>query len=72
MSTNAPASSYVIIVSIIATFCTFGWVVIFLPAWYWYLIPVACAVPALVVLAQRWIRRQRIKRDLRSTLAELG
>lgn len=72
MSTNAPAATYVIVTSVIATFCAFGSVVIFLPAWEWYLIPVACAVPGLVVLAQRWARRRRLKRDVQSALADLG
>lgn len=72
VSTNAPASTYVLVSSVITTFCTFGWVVIFLPAWTWYLIPAACAVPAIVILVQRWIRRQRIKRELQETLAQLG
>lgn len=72
MSTNAPASSYIVISSIMATFCTFGWVVIFVPDWEWYLIPVACAVPAIAVLALRWTRRRRLKHDVRATLADLG
>lgn len=72
MATNAPASTYVIVTSIVVTFCTFGWVIIFLPSWYWYLIPAVAITPAIAVLAQRWMRRHRIKTELRATLEQLG
>lgn len=72
MATNAPASTYVLNVSIVAAFCTFGWVIIFLPAWYWYVIPATAIAPTVVILAQRWARRSKIKREMRDALQELG
>lgn len=72
MATNAPASTYVVVSSLVATFCAFGTVVIFLPPWQLYLIPAACALPGIVVLAQRYMRRRRIKRDMNEALASLG
>lgn len=72
MSPSAPASTYVLVASLVATFIAFGCVVIFLPAWQWYLIPAACALPAVLLLAVRYGRRQRIKREVRAAIAELG
>lgn len=72
MATNAPATTYVLNISIVLAFCTFGWVVIFLPAWYWYLIPAAAIAPTVVILTGRWIRHRRLKAELRSTLEQLG
>jgi hypothetical protein len=68
---NAPASTYALVVGVMATFCAFGTVLIFTPPWYWYLIPVALAIPVVVILARRWARRRQLKRDLAGTLSEL-
>jgi hypothetical protein len=54
-----------------ATFCSFGIVLIFTPPWYWYLIPTAFAIPVIVILAHRWAHRRALKRDLAGTLSEL-
>lgn len=72
MRTTAPASTYVLVLGMVATLWAFGIVVIFLPPWYWYLIPAVLAVPEIVILAQRWARRQRLKNELRATLEQLG
>ncbi len=55
-----------------ATVSSFGIVVIFTPPWYWYAIPAACAVPEIVILAQRWAKRRRLQRELQAALEELG
>jgi membrane protein implicated in regulation of membrane protease activity len=68
---RAPASTYVLVVGVMATFAAFGDVLIFTPPWYWYLIPAALAVPVIVILARRWLRRRRLKRELAGTLSEL-
>lgn len=72
MSPSAPASTYVVVASLVATFISFGCVVIFLPAWEWYLIPAVCAVPAIVVLAIRYARRAALRREVRTALQQLG
>ena len=71
MAENAPASTYVLVVGVMATFCSFGIVLIFTPPLYWYLIPTAFAIPVIVILAHRWARRRALKRDLAGTLSEL-
>jgi hypothetical protein len=55
-----------------ATLVSFGVVVIFQPLWYWYLIPVALAIPEMAILTQRWLRRQRVKAEMRATIEQLG
>lgn len=55
-----------------ATFSAFGIVLIFTPPWYYYMIPVAIAIPELVILAQRWQARQRMRRALQAAMQELG
>lgn len=72
VSGSLPTSTYVLVIGIIATLSSFGIVVIFLPPWYWYMITVALAIPEIVILAERWIRRQRIKAEMRATLEQLG
>lgn len=71
MSTTAPASTYVLVIGIMATFSAFGIVLIFTPPWYYYMIPVAIAIPELVILARRWQARQRMRRQLREAMEEL-
>lgn len=68
---HAPASTYVLVVGVMATFAAFGIVLIFTPPWYWFLIPAALAIPEIVILAARWARRRRIKRELAGALSEL-
>jgi hypothetical protein len=60
------------VTGVIATLVSFGIVVIFQPLWYWYLIPVALAIPEVVILIQRWRSRQRIKAEMRATIEQLG
>lgn len=69
---TAPASTYILVVGIVATFCAFGTVVIFLPPWEWYLIPVACALPVVTILALRWLKHRRMRSEMQATLAQLG
>jgi membrane protein implicated in regulation of membrane protease activity len=68
---HAPASTYVLVVGVMATFAAFGIVLIFTPPWYWYLIPLAFATPVIVILARRWAKRRAMKRELASTLSGL-
>lgn len=72
MTNTAPASTYVMVTGVMATLVSFGIVVIFQPAWYWYLIPVALAIPEIVILFRRWVRRRRIQAELRATIEQLG
>jgi hypothetical protein len=60
------------VIGVMATLVSFGIVVIFQPTWSWYLIPVALAIPEVVILIQRWLRRQRIKAEMRATIEQLG
>lgn len=72
MTTTAPASTYLMVIGVMATLVSFGVVVIFQPAAVWYLIPAVLAVPEIIILIQRWLRRQRIKTEMRETLEQLG
>ena len=71
MSTTAPASTYVLVIGIMATFWAFGIVLIFTPPWYYYMIPIALFIPELVILVRRWQARQRMRRQLRAAMEEL-
>ncbi len=71
MSTTAPASTYILVVGIMATFSAFGIVLMFTPPWYFFMIPVALALPELVILFQRWQRRQKMRRELQAAMEEL-
>lgn len=68
---HAPASTYVLVVGVMATFSAFGIVLIFTPPWYFYLIPLALATPVIVILARRWVRHRAMKRELAGTLSGL-
>ena len=68
---HAPASTYVLVVGVMTTFASFGIVLIFTPPWYWYLIPVAFAMPVIAILARRWVRHRAMKRELAGTLSGL-
>ncbi len=72
VASSAPASTYVLVVGIVATVSSFGIVAIFTPPWYWYSITLALALPEIVILAGRWARRRRMRAELRATLEELG
>lgn len=72
MPTHAPVTTYILVGSLISAFCAFGTVLIFLPAWYWYMIPLALFLPFPLILATRWARHRRIKGELRATLDQLG
>lgn len=72
MATSAPASTYVLVVFMVATVSSFGIVTIFTPPLYWYSITLALALPEIVILARRWARRRRMRAELRATLEELG
>lgn len=70
--THAPLTTYILVGSLISAFCAFGTVLIFLPAWEWYIIPLVLFLPFTVILAVRWARHQRIRGELRATLNQLG
>jgi hypothetical protein len=72
VTTTAPASTYALVIGVMATLVSFGVVVIFQPLWYWYLIPAALAIPVVVILTGRWLRRQRVKAEMRATIEQLG
>lgn len=72
VTTTAPASTYAMVIGVMATLVSFGVVVIFQPVWYWYMIPVVLAIPEIVILIQRWARRQRIRAEMRATIEQLG
>jgi len=71
VSTTAPASTYVLVVGIMAAFSAFGIVLIFTPPWYWFMIPVALALPVLVILLRRWQVRQQMRRELAEAMQQL-
>lgn len=70
--TTAPASTYILVCSVMALFASFGTVVIFLPPWQWYLIPGAFLVPIVVILTMRILARRRLRHELDRVIAELG
>jgi hypothetical protein len=72
VSTTAPASTYVLVIGIMATFSAFGIVLIFTPPWYFFMIPVALAVPEIVILLRRWQARLQMRRQLQAAMEELG
>lgn len=72
VATKPPASTFVLVIGIMATASSFGDVIIFTPRWYWYMIPVVIALPEVGILFHRWQRRRQLRRDLRTTLQELG
>jgi hypothetical protein len=72
VTATAPASTYALVIGVMATLVSFGVVVIFQPLWYWYLIPAALAIPVVVILTGRWLRRQRAKAEMRATIEQLG
>lgn len=72
VTTTAPASTYVLVIGVMATLVSFGIVAIFTPPLIWFLIPVAFAIPEVVILTQRYVRRQRAKAEMRSTIEQLG
>lgn len=72
VSTSAPTSTYVLVVGIMVTFAAFGIVFSFDPPWYWFMIPLALAVPEVVILVRRWQARQRIRRELQAAVEELA
>jgi hypothetical protein len=55
-----------------ATFISFGIVFSFTAPWYWFLIPVALAIPEIVILSGRWRARQRMRRDLQQAVQDLS
>jgi len=72
VSTTAPASTYVLVCGIMAAFWAFGIVLIFTPPWYWYMIPVAIALPVVGILVRRWQVRHQMRRELQAAMQELG
>lgn len=72
VSTTAPASTYILVIGIMATFWAFGIVLIFTPPWYYFMIPVALAIPELVILYRRWQARARMRRELQAAMEELS
>lgn len=71
-STSAPAATYVLVIGIMATFTSFGIVFSFTAPWYLFMIPVALAVPEIVILARRWQARQRMRRELQEAVQDLA
>lgn len=69
---TAPASTYILVVAVMAAFASFGTVLIFTPSWYWYLIPTAFAVVALAIVGRRWQVRHHARQQLRTTIEGLG
>ncbi|MEO7126483.1 MAG: hypothetical protein ABI382_06450 [Nakamurella sp.] len=73
MTTTPPASTYVLLIGMMTTMVSFGVVIIFRSSLSWYLmIPVAFAIPEVVILIQRYLRRQRVKAEMRATIEQLG
>ncbi|HET8590510.1 MAG TPA: hypothetical protein VFM01_12825 [Nakamurella sp.] len=69
---TAPAATYVLVIGVMATFISFGIVFSFTAPWYWFLIPVALAIPEIVILSGRWRARQRMRRDLQQAVQDLS
>ncbi len=72
MPTTAPPSTYILVVGIMATFASFGIVLIFTPPWYWFMIPVALALPEVVILLRRAAARHRLRQSLRESIRGIG
>jgi len=71
LKSNVPLTTHVLVVGIMLLFFVTATLITLQANWLWWLIPAVLAIPVLVILAQRWDRRQKAKDARRAMEAEL-
>ena len=71
LKSNVPLATHILLVGIMLLFFLVATLITLQAGWQWWLIPAVIAIPVVVILAQRWDRRQKAKDARRAMEAEL-
>ena len=71
LKSNVPLTTHILLVGIMLLFFLGATLITLQASWQWWLLPAAVAIPVIVILGQRWDRRQKAKDARRAMEAEL-
>ena len=71
LKSNVPLTTHILVVGIMLLFFVGATLITLQATWQWWILPAAIAIPVLVILGQRWDRRQKAKDARRAMEAEL-
>ena len=71
LKSNVPLTTHILVVGIMLLFFIGATLITLQATWQWWVLPAVIAIPVIVILAQRWDRRQKAKAARKAMEADL-